>query len=184
MRLLCFNRVRPHPANGLDFEDGMKTSTANWGAPADVLARLEGDWTIVRHVDGQHLLKGIATFSANGDGSLTYHERGRVHLADGQEFEAERRYLYRASPGGFAVFFFEEPARLFHEIRLEEAHGGMMSEASHLCKEDLYRSRYVFLADGTFLIRHEVSGPRKSFTLETLYDRDRRPDREAMRLEG
>ncbi len=150
----------------------MKTSTAHWGSPGDVLARLEGDWKIVRHVDGQPLLRGIATFRTNGDGSLTYHERGRLHLADGQQFEAERRYLYRASPGGFAVFFFEEPARLFHEIRLQESHGGMASEASHLCKEDLYRSRYVFLADGTFLIRHQVSGPKKSYTLETSYEPD------------
>jgi hypothetical protein len=151
----------------------LKSSAAHWGAAADVFARLHGDWTLVRHVDGRPLMRGFATFRANDDGGLIYHERGRVHSADGQAFEAERRYLYRASPTGFAVFFFEEPTRLFHNVRLEPAHGGLMSEASHLCKDDLYLSRYQFLADATFFIRHEVSGPRKSYTLETSYDRNR-----------
>jgi Family of unknown function (DUF6314) len=148
----------------------LKSSVANWGAPADVFARLEGDWTLIRHVDGRPLMTGLATFSANGDGSLTCHERGRVHWADGQEFEAERRYLYRASPTGFAVFFFEEPTRLFHDVRLERTHRGLIAQASHLCKDDLYLGGYAFLADGTFRIRHEVSGPRKAYTLETTYE--------------
>jgi hypothetical protein len=151
----------------------LKSSVANWGAPADVFARLEGDWRLVRHADGRPLMKGHATFTASDDGSLAYHERGRVHLADGQAFEAERRYLYRASPTGFMVFFFEEPARLFHDVRLEQGNGWLVSEASHRCKDDLYLSHYEFLADGKFFIRHEVSGPRKSYTLETVYDRNR-----------
>jgi hypothetical protein len=153
----------------------LKSSIANWGTACDVFARLEGDWTLDRHVDGRALMKGFATFRANHDGSLACREHGRVHLADGQAFEAERRYLYRASPTGFSVFFFEEPARLFHDVALEMAHGRLMSEASHRCKDDLYLSRYQFLADGTFLIRHQVSGPRKSYTLETTYDRSRVP---------
>jgi hypothetical protein len=151
----------------------LKSSVANWGAPADVLARLDGDWTLVRHVDGRPLMSGLATFSANHDGSLAYHERGRLHLADGQALEAERRYLYRASPTGFAVFFFEKPPRLFHNVGLERAPSGLVSKASHRCKDDLYLSRYEFLADGTFFIRHEVSGPRKSYTLETSYGRSK-----------
>jgi hypothetical protein len=151
----------------------LKPSVANWGAAADVLARLEGDWRLIRHVDGRPLMKGRATFSANHDGSLTYHERGRVQWSDGQAFEAERRYVYRARPSGFAVFFFEEPDRLFHDVGLEEAQGGLMGRASHRCKDDLYLGRYEFLADGTFFIRHAVSGPRKGYTLETTYDRNR-----------
>jgi uncharacterized protein DUF6314 len=151
----------------------LKPPVANWGGGADVFARLQGDWTLIRQVDGRALMKGLATFTANHDGCLTYHERGRIHLADGQTLEAERRYLYRASPTGFAVFFFEEPCRLFHDVRLERANGGLMSEASHRCKDDLYLSRYAFLADGTFFIRHAVSGPRKNYTLETSYDRHR-----------
>jgi Family of unknown function (DUF6314) len=154
---------------------GRAKELVDWGTPADVLARLEGDWTLTRHVDGRALMKGLATFSANDDGSFTCHERGRVHWADGQTFEAERRYLYRASPTGFAIFFFEEPARLFHDVRLQPAHRGLMAEASHQCKDDLYLGRYEFLADGTFSIRHHVSGPRKAYTLETTYHRRMRP---------
>jgi hypothetical protein len=158
---------------GLTMNTELKPSVANWGAAADVLARLEGEWTLIRHVDGRPLMKGRATFSANHDASLTYHERGRVQWADGRAFEAERRYVYRASPTGFAVFFFEEPYRLFHDVGLQEAHGGFMGQASHPCKDDFYLSRYEFLADGTFFIRHAVSGPRKGYTLETTYGRNR-----------
>jgi Family of unknown function (DUF6314) len=161
----------PRLQTGWTMNTELKSPVASWGAPADVFARLEGDWRLVRHVDGRPLMKGLATFTANDDASLTYHERGRVHLADGQGFEAERRYLYRASPAGFTVFFFEEPSRLFHDVRLEETHGRLISRASHRCKDDLYLSRYAFLPDGTFFIRHAVSGPRKSYTLETSYDR-------------
>jgi hypothetical protein len=150
----------------------MKPSIANWGDPADVLARLEGEWTLVRHVDRRYLLGGRATFSANGDGSLTYHECGRLRWAEGQEFEAERRYLYRASPFGFSVFFFQDPVRLFHEVKLEQVQGRLTSKVSHLCRADLYLSRYEFLENGTFCICHTVSGPRKRYTLETIYQRN------------
>jgi hypothetical protein len=48
----------------------LKSPAANWGAPADAFARLEGDWTLVRHLDGRLLTKGLATFTANDDGRL------------------------------------------------------------------------------------------------------------------
>lgn len=124
-----------------------------------------------RRVDSRALMKGFASFSANDDGSLAYYEHGRA-LVDGREFEAERKYLYRARPTGFAIFFAEMPLRVFHEVALEAAHGDLVGQACHLCGEDRYLSRYEFMANGTFFVRHEVFGPRKNYVLETSYCRN------------
>jgi hypothetical protein len=145
-------------------------STVAWRAPADVFAHLAGDWTLDRRADGRPLMAGQARFRGNPDGSLTYHEQGQAVLG-GASFAAERTYLYRQLPAGFAVFFAEHPPRLFHEIVLTGSGNALVGDARHLCNADLYLSRYEFYTDGTFSMRHDVSGPRKDYVLETTYCR-------------
>lgn len=143
-----------------------------WGNAFDAVWRLAGVWALDRTLDGRALLKGRATFEATEAASLAYLEQGTMRLADGREFEATRRYLFQSKPTGFAVFFAETPLRLFHEVTLKEADGSLSGHALHLCGEDRYDSRYQFRIDGTFVIRHAVSGPKKSYALETLYRRE------------
>jgi len=173
--------IRLRTAAGFKYSRGMNTdvkcTVAAWGSPADVFRHLQGDWLLDRRVDGLALMQGFASFGVNGDrspdpGSLAYREHGRARLAEGQEFEAERKYLYRAGPVGFSVFFAEVPPRLFHDVTLEASGGDLVGQACHLCGEDRYLSRYEFLADGTFFIRHDVLGPRKNYVLETSYRRN------------
>lgn len=142
-----------------------------WGAPAEVFAQLAGHWMLDRCADGRLLMAGQASFGANDDGGLTYHEQGQVRLASGASFAAERSYLFQQRPTGFAVFFVEQPPRLFHEVALTQAGDVLAGDARHLCKADLYLSRYQFRADGRFSVRHDVSGPRKDYVLETTYRR-------------
>ena len=142
-----------------------------WGAPAGVFARLAGDWRLDRRVDGRPLMDGQASYRAGHGGCLTYHEKGRAHLAGGASFAAERAYLYRQRPTGFAVFFMEDPPRLFHAVALTPRCDALVGDARHLCAADLYLSHYEFCADGTFSTRHDVSGPRKNYALETTYRR-------------
>ena len=144
---------------------------SQWGTPADVFTRLAGNWTLHRRADGRDLMTGQASLTPNNDGSLAYRETGMARYADGQSFAAERTYLYRAGPSGFSVFFSENPPRLFHDVILNDANGTLTGEASHLCRDDLYRSRYSFLPDGTFSTRHDVRGPRKNYVLDTSYSR-------------
>jgi hypothetical protein len=141
-----------------------------WRSPGDVFAGLKGDWKLSRRLDGRGWMEGTATFSDALDGNLAYHERGRVRL-DTQEFDAERKYIFAPRPAGFAVYFAEIPPRLFHEVELTRANGTLTGQASHLCAADLYRSRYEFLPDGRFTILHEVSGPRKGYSLSTSFAR-------------
>jgi Family of unknown function (DUF6314) len=145
-------------------------TVCDWRLSGD-LAALVGAWALDRHIEGVAAMSGTAVFEAGESGWLAYREAGWMRLTSGQSFHAERRYLFQPRSNGFAVFFAETPPRLFHEVVLSEERGLMSGEAVHRCSQDLYRSRYAFRADGTFSIHHSVSGPRKSYRLDTLYRR-------------
>jgi hypothetical protein len=49
--------------------------------------------------------------------------------------------------------------------------GALSGRAGHFCKRDDYQSAYMFLPDGTFVVRHVVSGPSKDYTMNTTYTR-------------
>jgi len=141
----------------------------------DLLAQLCGLWSISRKVSGQASLNGNAQFTPALDGEFLYREKGVLRLHNGDEFNAERGYVFRGNDGGFAVFFDEMPRRLFHEVTLRKSthpseliYGG---DAVHLCGQDIYASSYHFKKDGTFFIRHDVTGPRKEYVMTTNYVR-------------
>lgn len=144
---------------------------ASWSTADDVFAHLVGGWSLARTIDNGTTMSGRATFAQRDDGSLAYHERGTLMLSGGQRFDAERRYIFRASPGGFAVFFAETPERLFHIIRLTQVNGTLCGEATHPCRDDSYVSTYEFLGDGSFTVQHDVSGPTKSYRSHTTFRR-------------
>ncbi|UGX92809.1 DUF6314 family protein [Bradyrhizobium barranii subsp. barranii] len=143
-----------------------------WGDASDVTKRLIGSWSFNRVIEGQATMQGIAIFTPLDGGRLAYREQGHLKLANGAIVQAEREYVFSNSEGGFKVFFREDPPRLFHEISLSASSGGELSgRARHLCKHDDYQSAYMFLPDGTFVVRHVVSGPRKDYTMNTTYTR-------------
>ena len=152
--------------------DMSSVSTPIWGSCAEVFGRLAGKWTIDRRIENHGSLEGVASFTPTATGWANYHEEGRLRLAHGYEGDVEQRYLYRQLGVGFAVYFRDEPLRLFHEIHLapsEQAH--LTGIAKHWCKSDLYVTRYDFMLGGKFVIRHRVRGPRKDYTTYTWYRR-------------
>jgi len=152
-----------------------------WPDPAAVLDGLAGRWSLERVVMGkdtnqgsmpQGSMRGFATFRRLDSGLVAYREEGRLKLPSGETFDAFRNYLYDRVPLGFAVFFAETPPRLFHEIRLQSTTiGTLIGEAAHLCGRDNYATRYVFQPDGSFVVHHDVSGPRKDYVMATEYRR-------------
>ena len=149
-----------------------ETAIDGWGDASEVTEKLIGSWSFDRLIEGQATMQGIATFTPLNEGSLAYREQGHLKLLDGTELEAEREYIFSNSNGGFEVLFKENPPRLFHEISLSASIGGELSgSAGHLCNLDNYQSTYTFLADGRFVVRHVVSGPRKDYTMTTTYTR-------------
>lgn len=143
-----------------------------WSDPARVFGALPGAWSLARRISDGTAMAGTAVFApaVDGDG-LAYREQGSLRLVGGEVFQAERRYVFQPRPAGFAVFFAETPLRLFHEVALAAADRTLSGEAAHLCANDRYASRYAFHPDGSFSIRHVVSGPRKAYTLDTRYRR-------------
>ena len=147
-------------------------------SPDTILQSLLGAWTIERRVDDAATLTGNATFERSREGEAVYHEQGTLRLSTGYEAAAERKYLYRQSPDGFAVFFAEHPPRLFHEVTLaREADGRLFGVAEHACADDLYRTEYQFEPGANFVICHRVRGPRKAYTMTTVYRRMADTDR-------
>jgi hypothetical protein len=153
-------------------EDMNEARIDGWGGASDVTKKLIGSWSFDRVIEGQATMQGVAVFTPLDSGWLAYCEQGYLKLANGITVQAEREYFFSNSDGGFSVFFREDPPRLFHEISLSASSGGELSgHARHLCKRDDYQSAYMFLPDGTFVVRHVVSGPSKDYTMNTIYTR-------------
>ncbi|MBR1092106.1 hypothetical protein JQ621_32060 [Bradyrhizobium manausense] len=149
-----------------------ETAIDGWGAACEVMARLAGAWSFERAIEGQGCMQGLATFTPLDSKSLAYREQGRLRLRNGTELEASREYVFRRTERGFEVLFKETPLRPFHAISLSASEAGALNgRASHLCNLDHYQSTYTFRSDGSFVIRHVVSGPRKNYTMVTAYDR-------------
>ena len=143
-----------------------------WGDIPQITQKLIGSWSFNRVIEGQATMQGVATFTPLDREWLAYREQGDLKLANGATVRAEREYVFSGSDGGFKVFFREDPPRLFHEISLSaSAGGGLSGRAQHLCRHDAYQSAYTFLPDGTFVVRHVVSGPAKDYTMNTTYMR-------------
>lgn len=143
-----------------------------WSDPARVFGALHGAWSLARRISDGTAMAGTAVFApaVDGDG-LAYREQGTLQLARGGVFQAERRYVFQPRPAGFAVLFADTPRRLFQEVALAASDGTLSGEAVHLCADDRYASWYAFHPDGSFSVRHVVSGPRKSYSLDTRYRR-------------
>ena len=140
--------------------------------PATVLHSLIGAWAIERRIDDAATLTGSATFERSAANEAIYHEQGTLRLSTGYEAAAERRYIYQQRADGFAVFFDERPPRLFHGVKLvQDTYGCLHGEAEHACADDLYMTDYKFEPGMEFKIRHRVRGPRKDYTMVTLYRR-------------
>jgi len=153
-------------------EDMDEATIVGWGDASDVAKKLTGSWSFNRVIEGQATMQGIATFMPLDGGRLAYREQGSLKLANGTTVQAEREYVFSGSDRGFKVFFKEDPPRLFHEISLSASSGGELSgQARHLCLPDEYQSAYMFMPDGSFVVRHVVLGPRKDYTMITTYTR-------------
>ena len=160
------------PAASADIRAPLPDPEAAWGGPGAVFGRLAGAWAIARRIAPEGALEGRAVFAPDGAGGLAYREEGRLRLAGGFTAAAERSYLFQSRPAGFAVYFDETPPRLFHEVALTAVRDGRLrGRARHLCADDLYLTRYAFLPDGRFVVRHRVRGPRKAYSLTTWYRR-------------
>ena len=134
--------------------------------PTDLWA-FEGTWLLSREiVDGKGpdgRFEGEAEFVRDG-GNLNYIERGTLHLGTAS-FQAERRYLWSTlGPGEIALHF--DDGRFFHSFALNpKAH------ATHNCPPDWYSVHYYFENWPVWSASWDVTGPRKSYRMNSRYRR-------------
>lgn len=137
-----------------------------------VFDTLCGSWRFDRRIPGQAAMLGHARFERRADGELVYREAGLLRLDNGRTCPAYRSYVYRRLPDGFSVWFDEPQPRLFHEVRLAQDGDAWRGRATHPCGADRYDTAYTFRPDGSFVVRHDVVGPRKDYVSTTVFCRD------------
>lgn len=149
--------------------------SASW-QPGRLLAALNGQWRFTRtlHSTNDHSLlgaiEGIACFSADGTAQARYEEEGKLALHNGQTVRSAARYYFREQDDGLVIYFDAHYRRLFHTLHLQGC-ADLQADSTHLCAADRYQSRYIFCRDGSFLITHTVTGPRKAYRSHTRYCR-------------
>lgn len=141
------------------------------GNYADLVGLLAGDWTISRIVSNGATLAGMATISTVESHAARYHEEGVLRLPEGMEILAYRDYLLEAGMNDLRMMFDEDPPRLFQAFTLSVSGNGIAGTSQHICDQDVYHSRFELISRSEFTLRHDVSGPRKSYRMVTHYRR-------------
>jgi len=137
----------------------------------DLLQQLNGTWAFERYSPGQATMAGTAVIAAIDPDLSSYEERGTLTTAEGRSFQFTRKYRYRATEESFDILFDENPPRLYQSVKLVHEDGGWIGSGFHLCSPDEYRSDYSFDPPDSFTTTHHVTGPRKSYRIETRYSR-------------
>lgn len=132
------------------------------------LADFAGRWSVARRIEdrlarAKGRFDGEAVLAPDGQGGLTYRETGELRLGDGPAFTAERSYLWRGAGGRIVVDFAD--GRPFH------AFDPAAPAAHHLCIADDYTVRYDFAAWPEWQAEWTVRGPRKDYTMLSVYRR-------------
>ena len=121
-----------------------------------------GSWDLDRRIvqsDGQTArFIGQASWVHQGDGAL-YSETGQLTLDGQPPMRAERRYRWGAD---LSVWF--EDGRFFHHVPPQ---GG---QTGHWCDPDQYEVAYGFDDWPRFHVTWQVRGPRKDYTMTSLYN--------------
>ncbi|WP_222130004.1 DUF6314 family protein [Bordetella genomosp. 13] len=156
------------PRSSVDSSASSSPDEPRWPVH-EVFGRLAGAWTFERGISNQASMTGQARFLPGQGDHLRYEESGTLVLPTGQAIQAHRSYLYFALEHGFSVWFDEAEPRLFHEVRLAADGDVLRGAATHPCGADQYDTVYEFRPDGSFMIRHDVKGPRKDYVSVTVF---------------
>ncbi len=131
------------------------------------LSEFEGCWSLTRVIRdakaGQVVhADGTVTLSRSEDG-LIYDEDVILRLPGQPEMKGTRRYLWRDDGEKVAIHF--DDGRYFHALKL----GIKQASDHHDCPPDSYDAVYDFSTWPRWCVRWIVSGPRKSYEMDTEY---------------
>ncbi|WP_171130127.1 DUF6314 family protein [Ruegeria sp. HKCCA6707] len=133
------------------------------------LTDFEGRWALTRLIRderaGQVVQADGEAELRPGSGGLIYNETVTLRIPGQPEMTGTRRYFWRAAEGGIAIYFDDD--RYFHALTLGRPH----EKDHHDCPPDSYDAEYDFTGWPRWSVRWTVSGPRKSYEMETEFTR-------------
>ncbi len=132
-------------------------------------AYLIGDWRIEREIEDRRpnrpqSFAGRASFTGEGEDVLLYREDGTLHIGD-TAIHASQSHRWHFVEAHADVSFAD--GRPFHQVKLDGHH----ADALHDCPPDLYRVSYHFQTQDCWRQQWHVTGPRKDYTLESVFTR-------------
>lgn len=154
--------------------------TCRMNGSGNLDAFFRGHWHFTREVrlgDGtlSALAPGRAVFTSGDVGDvLEYHEEGRVRLLPaGTELPFSRSYRYRFEDALLHVFFADGPdaGSLYQSYDCPEGAVILRLRALHHCGADVYAGQYELDSADRFCLRTSVQGPKKDFSIVTVYER-------------
>ena len=138
----------------------------------DVFQTLQGKWRIDRQIVPGGMFSGDAVFMLVSKTRYDYRERGTLTTDQGDVIsDVLRAYSYEMHGDDICVFYADggDSGKLFHKISLD-CHS--CAQAEHLCKDDLYISRYDFSEMPKFFtLEHIVTGPKKDYVSKSFFTR-------------
>ena len=141
---------------------------------AQIFNSLEGRWHFHRTISNFGTVEGEATFkrSATEKNLLHYREDGEWISKNGLN-KVHREYLYQYQNEKISAYFAEQKDRLLHTLEFQK---NGLATAKHLCACDLYAATYQFHNPDEFELTYRVEGPKKNYTMTTLFQRLQNPE--------
>lgn len=131
-----------------------------------------GRWKVSRKLNGELFFSGQVEFAdADLEGLLRYREEGEARYPGGFRAIAFREYYFLPRNAAFQVFFDQDKTRLFNSVTLKSDGQGLFGKDTHQCGNDIYKSEYHFVAPDEWAWAHRVSGPKKDYSLHSVYRR-------------
>lgn len=139
---------------------------------ADLFKNLAGEWKLTRDFSSGECFNGIAKFKAVSENRLHLCESGNLQIQHGSIVSASRNWIWEYNPYcELVIAYAEEPLRVYHSVMLKFSEHKWYGSADHLCSPDTYKGEYI-ICKNQIEINQTVSGPKKSYTLSSLYTRN------------
>jgi hypothetical protein len=137
---------------------------------APAFASLEGVWRVEKSFSDGSQFHGTARFERSGDSSFDFHEEGILILSTAVQLRAERRWKWQLLGRASMVVRYPEDRNLeiYHHIDMAQTSDCWKGSAEHLCGADVYCADYI-LKPGEIIIKHDISGPRKSLAISARH---------------
>ena len=81
--------------------------------------------------------------------------------------------MYDASRDKITKYF--EDGRLFYDLQfVEQSESSALGD--HLCEADRYKAFYHFISTDNFVLKYDILGPEKDYTIRTEFIRDKKDE--------